>query len=86
MTEAPAKPPVDDATEEDEETKWTLFRTPGQAGILPAPGQRRFSDFFKRRALQLDPSMDAYEAKDQSDWGDRDVFSEESWRTWGGML
>lgn len=84
MTECPAKPTTE-TPEEVEEQKYTLVRTPGQKGKLPSPGQRRFSAFFKARALKLDCTLDAIPAHDQSDWDDRDVYCEDGWVSWAGL-
>jgi hypothetical protein len=85
VTTAPDKPKTDDPVEDDD-TKYRLLRTPGQKGVLPEAGQRRFSKYFAQRALSLDHSFDAVECRDLGDWDDRDVWCEENWVAWAGPV
>lgn len=79
-------PPITDEQTEQEEVKYHLHRPSGATGILPSPGSRRFSKMYVSRAMGLDSTLDAYPSKDQSPWDDCDVWSEEAWRNWCGLL
>ena len=67
------------------ETKYSLVRLPGTT-LLPDPGERRFSTHYMQRALELDSTFDAVRAEDQSEWQQFDVFDQQGWLLWTGMV
>lgn len=86
MLDAVLEPPTVDDSSEQEEVKYNLRRAPGATGLLPCPGSRRFSELYMQTALSWDPTLDAYPSKDQSSWDDFDIWCQENWRKWSGLL